>query len=570
MDSNTTLETPFTLKNFAVNASLLIAECKRSPSEEFESETIEFKCYNSHKSLCDSKELAEEVVALANTKGGLIIIGVKDSSNVPHGKWEMQLEGIVNCDVVEFEQRLRGKIKPKIDLKIRQINFESKRYVIIAIPHSKDALVSTSSGKIYRRDGRSSVPMLPDDVVNAVKNLQSYDWSNQDVTYHADDLYQQSVEDARIDYCSRRNIPSDSINRDAFLEAIGATKNGSLNKAGLLMFGDFKSIRNEIGLFENRFSWKTKGGALIVNDVWHGNLWASIKRFQSHFESCNSKIDFKFKGKEYSAPLFDSTAFHEAMMNALVHRDYSSEGMVSVDYDSSKMKISNPGKFYGGVTPYNITHHQPRHRNKCLAQLLMAFQLVDRAGMGIKRMGRQSLMYGRRFPKFTEDSECVTVTMHGEALRPGIFVTSQNDQYGLDLPQFYILNMLYKVGYKLIDEVQSELSSVFDLDWEEIIEKIETMQHLQLCGTKEGIFVRVDSTWNYVYEVVSNLRTHAASSKYVQVYKLVKKCGEVSNEDVRKLLAHKGSSQTSQFLRSCKFLENSGSGVSSRWVAATS
>ena len=72
----------------------LLSNAKQAPSETLEDETIEFKGYRSESSLHNAKDLPEEISALANRSGGLILVGVQDSSNVRHGDWEAQLAGV--------------------------------------------------------------------------------------------------------------------------------------------------------------------------------------------------------------------------------------------------------------------------------------------------------------------------------------------------------------------------------------------------------------------------------------------------------------------------------------------
>src|SRR5688572_25527962 len=98
--------------------------------------------------------------------------------------------------------------------------------------------------------------------------------------------------------------------------------------------------------------------------------------------------------------------------------------MVSTTYAQGRLTISSPGTFYGGITAENIRLHQPRHRNKALAKILMAHHLVDRAGMGVLRMSIGSLKYGRSLPEFREAHESVEVSMQAEYLRAAIAVIS--------------------------------------------------------------------------------------------------------------------------------------------------
>lgn len=59
----------------------ILSDVENTPSENLESDTIEFKEYSTEKSLHNSKELAEEISALCNNIGGVIIVGVRDSNN---------------------------------------------------------------------------------------------------------------------------------------------------------------------------------------------------------------------------------------------------------------------------------------------------------------------------------------------------------------------------------------------------------------------------------------------------------------------------------------------------------
>ncbi|MDF5938683.1 ATP-binding protein [Pseudomonas aeruginosa] len=92
----------------------IIQACQHINSELLESEEVEFKEFSSTASLHGSKELAEEVSALANKKGGVIIIGIRDGGNVQHQQWATQLVGFELSDNIEIEQRIKGKIRPNL------------------------------------------------------------------------------------------------------------------------------------------------------------------------------------------------------------------------------------------------------------------------------------------------------------------------------------------------------------------------------------------------------------------------------------------------------------------------
>ena len=548
--------------------SRILDAVRVQPSEALESETLEFKEYSSESALHNAKDLTDEIVALCNKLGGMIIIGVRDSSNVANKAWSSQIVGFPEVDLLQTKARLKGKIGCPLDLQLEEVRFEGKNFLVIRVPRVSNRLVATTSGKVYIRDGRSSRPMSPAEIEESVKSLTSYDWTADVVDGSiAEMLDASSVASAMNDFRTRRvlDVPLDEA---AFLEAIGATTNGSLTKAGLLFFGRKEALLERVGLLEFRFSWKTPAGLLKINDIWTDNLWSTVDRARRHFRSCNHSIVIKFEGQEYPVPLLDEEAFHEAFMNALVHRDYSTDGMVAVDYDSAFIRITSPGDFYGGVSPENIYRHVPRHRNKALAKLMMSFQLVDRAGMGVQRMSLRSLKYGRAFPVFSVVSDSVQVSMQAEYLRAGIFVVAMSPANELSLAALVILNSVYEIGFVRVDVLLAMLERVVDDPWNEIVKAVDALPYVELCATRSDVYVRVVTNYANHFEVDKNLRASPVSERLVKLFKYLHKHGSASNSDITQHLGYKYGTQTSEFLKKTKFVKRQGNGPKATWILA--
>lgn len=543
----------------------ILEALKSTPSERLESDEIEFKGYRDENALHNSKDITDEISAIANLKGGIIIVGVKDNTDVPHGRWDLQLAGVVNIDIHSTLERLKGRLRPKIDLRIRTVEFEGKNFVVIDVPHPKNTLVTTSSGKTMIREGKSSRPMTPDELETAVKSLTTFDWSADCIEDSPSEVLEtESVKSALSDFKSKRNI-LEPVDETQYLEAIGATKNGYLTRAGLVFLGKPNAIRSILGDFEYRFSWKTKSGNLILNQVWSENIWMSIQRSKEYFDKCNKKHTFNYKDNSFDVPMMDGVAFHEAYLNAMVHRDYSCEGMVSVNFIGDKLIITSPGLFYGGVTAENITKHEPRHRNKALARLLMSHNLVDRAGMGVVRMGLHSLRYGRSFPSFRETVDCIEVSMQAEFLRPGIAVLYFDNKENWGVPELIILNTLYGAGFVPVSKIEIQLSKMYDDSFRTLMAALKNLeQQLEMCGTNEGIFLRVKNNYKILLESKRTLKLNETSPKHVSLYKYLREHKAASNTDITSVLGYSYSSQTSRFLTKAKYVKK-GSGSNGLW-----
>ena len=75
---------------------------------------------------------------------------------------------------------------------------------------------------------------------------------------------------------------------------------------------------------------------------------------------------------------FTLKVFHEALLNALAHRDYQNQGSVYVKHYPDKVVIENPGGFPEGITQNNIITHPSVSRNKLIAETLQRLKYVQR------------------------------------------------------------------------------------------------------------------------------------------------------------------------------------------------
>ena len=543
----------------------ILSKVKTLPSEKLESETVEFKEFKSENSFYQGDRLISSLCSFANRLGGVLIVGVKDSSNLKSGNFEEQLVGFPTVDKDEAEKRIRGKIQSQINFRVENINFESKNYTAIYIVRNPEILVTTASGKIYIREGRDSRPMRPEEIESAVKSLQNYDWSADNL--HGIDLSalnNDDVQEALNQYVQIRNL--DVVpTKENFLEAIGITKNGVLTRGGILFLGKSDIIAEHLGDYEFRFSWK-EGTELKINEIWSGNLWSSINRARKIFSQCVSEIEIEFKENKYRVPNLDPVAFHEAFINAVVHRDYSLDGMISIEFSGGELSIISPGLFYGGINVDNIAVHEPRHRNKDLARILMNYRFVDRAGMGVLRIGVKSLVYGRGFPKFEELNGCVKVSMQAEYIRPAIFFLTHGKQR-LYLSDLILLNTLHKKSHISLQECFNLIKRVCRNTWQAINELTNRWEnYVELFGSNEKVGLRIKDDALEFFDLRKSLRAPSNSDKFVKLLHLLKNNGGVSNEEISQYLGFRQSQSTSRFLRTIKWIEKTGEGVTARYI----
>ncbi|MFN4071756.1 MAG: ATP-binding protein, partial [Thermus caldifontis] len=113
---------------------------------------------------------------------------------------------------------------------------------------------------------------------------------------------------------------------------------------------------------------------------------------------------------------FDQEVYREALLNALVHRDWQSPDAIQVHHYPDRLEVSNPGSFPPGITPENILRHPPKRRNPRLAEALYRLGYVERAGSGVDKMYRLLLKYGKEPPEYRLFPEALTLVLYNPEL----------------------------------------------------------------------------------------------------------------------------------------------------------
>jgi ATP-dependent DNA helicase RecG len=87
---------------------------------------------------------------------------------------------------------------------------------------------------------------------------------------------------------------------------------------------------------------------------------------------------------ERTVESFPRVAVRELLMNAVMHRDYSSTAPLRITWLSDRVEIQSPGGLYGEASPENFPR-QTSYRNPIVAEALKGLGYVNRYGRGVIR-----------------------------------------------------------------------------------------------------------------------------------------------------------------------------------------
>ena len=244
---------------------------------------------------------------------------------------------------------------------------------------------------------------------------------------------------------NRPKSPLLGLKDDELLTALGVILDGEMSHAGLLLAGRADILARNIPNHEVVYLHHATPTDL---DFRLDRKTALLHILEALTDAINVRNPFKTVKTglfHVDIPAFPEPSFREALLNALIHRDYLEPGSVYLRHSDREMSISSPGGFIGGITVENVLHAEPRARNRLLAEVFQKLGLVERAGLGRRRIFIPPLAYGKQAPVYEADAHTVRLTLFDGGLDEGFaaFIASRERQGAtFDLIELLLLSYL--------------------------------------------------------------------------------------------------------------------------------
>lgn len=143
-----------------------------------------------------------------------------------------------------------------------------------------------------------------------------------------------------------------------------------------------------------------------------------------------------YTGKREDRPDYPITAVREAVLNALVHRDYSihTEGMpIQLIMFEDRMEIRNPGGIYGRIKIDQLGKVQPDTRNPVIASELEVLKITENRYSGIPTIRRMMQEYDLQQPEFLDERGSFIVKLYKKVIEQKVNETEEVDNRELIL-----------------------------------------------------------------------------------------------------------------------------------------
>jgi len=326
------------------------------------------------------KELAKDICAIANSRGGrgYILIGVEDKTK--------RVVGINVDDFKEeqFQQIITSRSEPPIPISIDFVIYENKNLAIITIyDGGQKPYQLRENGAFYIRRGSTTDTMRKDELISCLQenlnlNIETMPIINSDVNCLNINIIDK--------YFLSKGIVVNEDNRSGFMDNAAITfierdyNKRVVTLGGLLVFSEINSIYIPHNMIK------------IVNKV-NSNL-DEVIIVQGSLLGMLDKVEELFKNIFPSN--YPTVAVHEAVKNAILYRDYTmfyKEIEIAINYNS--VSVISPGNLLYSA---QINTHNYLKRNMWIYDKLIALDDRKRfikSGKGFARMKKAFAKYGK-------------------------------------------------------------------------------------------------------------------------------------------------------------------------------
>lgn len=377
-----------------------------------ESINTEFKSWNKVSDMKKRINLAvDELIAFANNKGGTLYFGVEDNGEVTGCDGNYDLQNII--------ESIYEKTRPSIFVDPEEIEYNGKK--VIALTVASDGIThATTDGRCLKRLGKNSKPFYPDEMSNRYSEIQSSDFSGRILSDSTEDDINKLEVYKLKEKLKARNPESTLADMDdiAFLRDLALVKSDSgnikLTVAGLLFVGKEQAINRLLPQAEVIYLHYSESN-LEEYDArldMKSPIISVIDRLSEKIQDSNRIVNVQVGLFRLEIVDFPEKVFQEALLNALSHRDYQSQGAVYVKHYPDRIVIENPGAFLDGITENNIITHPSVPRNKLIAETLQHLKYVQRTGQGVDIIFREMISSGKPFPEYKSYNDAVSLTIY--------------------------------------------------------------------------------------------------------------------------------------------------------------
>ena len=367
-----------------------------------EGKTLEFK-----RDLSSPRNILKTLVAFANTAGGRLVIGVEDESREVLGVEDPLDEEERICNLIA------DSIKPRLVPNVELISIEDKTLLKVEVyPSGSRPHWLKKEGQnegIYVRLGSTNRKADRELIAELKRGAEGKSFDEMPLPELSIDALDTEV--ARELFKDQRELSENELLTLKLLKQVQGRLVPTIG--GMLLFGIEREERfSDAWIQCGRFSGTTKSVIFDHIEI-HEHLPIAVERVIEFIKKHAMRgADFsQIRRRDvWSIPL---TIVREAVINAIVHADYSQIGApLRVAIYDDRVEIENPGILLPGMTVEDVKQGVSKIRNRVIARVFRELDLIEQWGSGFRRILDEAEEQNLPEPKIEEIGMRVRFTVY--------------------------------------------------------------------------------------------------------------------------------------------------------------
>ena len=384
------------------------------------------------------KDILKTVIAFANTSGGKIYIGIDDDGKV------LGVQKL-DTDILKLSNSIRDSIKPDITLftSILVEKIDGKDVIVVDVQKGVSSpYYLTDKGirpsGVYVRQGASSVPATDSSILKMIRDTDGDNFEElRSLNQNLDFVFlKKEFEDANIKLEHSQMRTFNIIDEDGLYTNLGLLLSEQCPHT--IKAAVFEGSTKEI--FKDRFEFS---GSLLkqMKDVYS---------FLNRYNRTNSEITGL---KRTDTREYPEIALREALLNSIVHKEYSYSSSTLISVFDDKIEIVTIGGLTKGLSEDDIMLGVSILRNRNLANIFYRLKLIEAYGTGIPKIIESYNEYNVK-PKIEISSNAFKITLPNTLKEKSISKLEKN----LSDKEYLIVNMLKENEYIKRTDIEKNLS----------------------------------------------------------------------------------------------------------------
>jgi len=367
--------------------------------ESGESKTIEFK-----EKIPSNKSIAKSAISFSNTGGGKLFLGIDDQGKIIGLPKEIDIISLED----QIAQLIYDSCSPIISFEIYTVNIDEKYILVLEVKRGNSAPYHMKNKGVehgtYVRIGATNR------LANRQK-IKELELMSKNISFDQIINFEYELEDLDLSSIENEFNKFDKKLDKSKLENLDLIKkyNGKFRPTNglIIILGKFENCNIKCSKFKGTTMTEFLDKAEYNGDIFN-QLDNTIEFVKKHI-NFGGKIEGLQRKYRYEIPL---VAIREAVVNALVHRDYQNSGRdIKVGIYDDILNIVSPGSLPMSTTEEDLFNGRSEIRNKVIARVLKALNYIERWGSGIKRIFASCHEYELKEPKIKETGDSVDVEL---------------------------------------------------------------------------------------------------------------------------------------------------------------